>query len=189
MNRVLVWLINRRNVHRSAQLLRLVAPHLTLGPGSSTLELGAGIGGLSALLFERYGPRKVTVTDFDERQVDAARRYLAQRFDAVPPPFDLRPADALALPFADATFDCVFAIGVLHHVEERHSAYEHRPKALSEIRRVLVPGGVFVYTEFTRTEDVRRSLGELGFRPVLATQKIGHQELEIYRAPGPVVAV
>jgi N-methyltransferase StaMA len=183
MNRVLVWLINRRNVARSARLLRELAPQLTLGPTSRTLELGAGIGGLSALLFERYGPREVVVTDYDERQVEAARRYLTRRFGALPPAFALRPADALALSFPDASFEAVFAIGVLHHVEASHTAYERRPQALAEIRRVLAPGGTFVYTEFTRTADVRRSLDELGFTPVVPTRKLGHQELEVYRSP------
>jgi ubiquinone/menaquinone biosynthesis C-methylase UbiE len=183
MNRFLVWLINRRNVRRSQRLLAAVAPQLTLGPTSRTLELGAGLGGLSAMVLERYGVRQVVVTDFDTRQVDTARAFLTRRFGSLPPAVELRTADALKLTFPDATFDCLFAIGVLHHVEDRHADYVRRPQALAEIRRVLVPGGTFVYTEFTRTADVRRTLGELGFVQVVPTRRMGHQDLEVYRAP------
>jgi SAM-dependent methyltransferase len=48
-------------------------------------------------------------------------------------------ADAHALPFPDATFDCVFSYAVLEHL--------HTPAvALAEICRVLRPGGVYVGT-------------------------------------------
>ena len=124
------------------------------------------------------------MTDFDDRQVEAARRFLGRRFGTLPTAFELRTADALALPFPDGSFEAIFAIGVLHHVEERHSDYVRRPQALSEIRRVLAPGGWFVYTEFTRTDDVRRSLQELGFTQVSSTRRLRHMELDVYRAPG-----
>lgn len=48
-------------------------------------------------------------------------------------------ADAHALPFRNATFDCVFSYAVLEHL--------HSPAiALAEIARVLRPGGVYVGT-------------------------------------------
>jgi SAM-dependent methyltransferase len=43
-------------------------------------------------------------------------------------------ADAMALPFGDASFDAVFANHMLYHVPDR-------PRCLAEIRRVLTPGG------------------------------------------------
>lgn len=47
---------------------------------------------------------------------------------------DLHEADAVNLPFADNSIDCVYSFGVLHHIPE----IEH---VISEIRRVLKPGG------------------------------------------------
>ena len=45
--------------------------------------------------------------------------------------------DAHAIPFADSTFDCVFSYAVLEHL--------HSPSlALSEIERVLKPGGILI---------------------------------------------
>jgi SAM-dependent methyltransferase len=50
---------------------------------------------------------------------------------------------ALALPFADASLDFVYAVGVLHHLPDR----EAQQVAYREIARVLKPGGVFVVHE------------------------------------------
>jgi SAM-dependent methyltransferase len=48
-------------------------------------------------------------------------------------------ADALALPFADASFDKVIASEVLEHIEEDRTA-------MSELARVLRPGGMMAVT-------------------------------------------
>lgn len=183
MNRWLLWVINRRNRRRSERLVDRLGPILSVGPTSSVLELGAGAGGLSAALYDRYHPARVVITDFDEHQVDAARRALARRYGTVPPAIELGTADALSLAFPTASFDLVVAIGVLHHVEARHRDYERRPAALAEIRRVLRPGGTFVYTEFTRTAEVRATLTELGFVPRVPTTSLGHEELGVFAAP------
>lgn len=47
------------------------------------------------------------------------------------------PADLTRLPFADASWDCIFASHVLEHVADDE-------RALREIRRVLRPGGIAV---------------------------------------------
>jgi len=48
-------------------------------------------------------------------------------------------ARAEFLPFPDAAFDCVSALGVLEYVKEAQAC-------LQEIRRVLTPQGVFLFT-------------------------------------------
>ncbi len=48
------------------------------------------------------------------------------------------------LPYADHSFDCVFCCDVLEHVQDL-------PKVVSEISRVLKPGGVFFYDTLNRT--------------------------------------
>ncbi len=47
--------------------------------------------------------------------------------------------DALDLPFADGTFDCVIASEILEHVPEDH-------RAIAELVRVLKPGGALAIT-------------------------------------------
>jgi 2-polyprenyl-6-hydroxyphenyl methylase / 3-demethylubiquinone-9 3-methyltransferase len=49
-----------------------------------------------------------------------------------------------ALPYRDQVFDVVFCCDVLEHVRDL-------PKVISEISRVLKPGGVFVYDTLNRT--------------------------------------
>jgi 2-polyprenyl-6-hydroxyphenyl methylase / 3-demethylubiquinone-9 3-methyltransferase len=49
-----------------------------------------------------------------------------------------------ALPFSDSSFDIVFCCDVLEHVRDL-------PKVISEISRVLKPGGIFIYDTFNRT--------------------------------------
>lgn len=50
--------------------------------------------------------------------------------------YELQVADAENLPFADATFDIVYAYGVLHHSPDTAAAFR-------EVARVLKPGGTF----------------------------------------------
>ena len=47
--------------------------------------------------------------------------------------------NAEAMEFADSTFDFIFGSGILHHLD-----YD---KAMAELRRVLKPGGVVLFTE------------------------------------------
>jgi 2-polyprenyl-6-hydroxyphenyl methylase / 3-demethylubiquinone-9 3-methyltransferase len=49
-----------------------------------------------------------------------------------------------ALPFPDRMFDIVFCCDVLEHVRDL-------PKVISEISRVLKPGGIFIYDTFNRS--------------------------------------
>lgn len=49
-----------------------------------------------------------------------------------------------SLPFHDGTFNIVFCCDVLEHVQDL-------PKVISEIYRVLKPGGVFIYDTINRT--------------------------------------
>jgi ubiquinone/menaquinone biosynthesis C-methylase UbiE len=63
--------------------------------------------------------------------------------------------DASALPIADASFDIVLLLHVLHHVKDRRTAFE-------EARRVLRPGGrLFVSTN---TRDNMAELHAIGAR-------------------------
>jgi 2-polyprenyl-6-hydroxyphenyl methylase/3-demethylubiquinone-9 3-methyltransferase len=53
-------------------------------------------------------------------------------------------SDALALPFADGTFDAACAMDVLEHVEDKAAL-------IAEVARVLGPGGLFFFHTFNRT--------------------------------------
>jgi SAM-dependent methyltransferase len=99
---------------------------LDVGAGTANLwrENAARAAGLSLLLGDRSPGMLRTAGDRLARTGLACRR--AQ-------------LDAQALPFADASFGVVVANHMLYHVPDR-------ARALSEIRRVLVPGGRFYST-------------------------------------------
>jgi arsenite methyltransferase len=183
MNPVSRFFVNLASARRAARVLRSLETGFRVPPASRMLELGAGRGGLSLLLHQRLRPSSLVVTDFDPHQVDAARRYLADKLGSMPPTVELREVDARALPFDDHSFDCVFAMMMLHHVEELHSEYRHRPQALREIRRVLAAGGFLVYSDFSRTEDLRRTLSDLGFVRVFERRRWPKGELAVFRLP------
>ncbi len=65
---------------------------------------------------------------------EAGRRALANGVE-----LELLQADAEQLPFPDATFDRVWGNAILHHL--------NLPRAASELRRVLRPGGLAVFCE------------------------------------------
>ena len=103
------------------------------------LELGPGAGGVTVELARRgyhvvcIDPAEPMLRNTHER---ARAHGLADRVET-------RVGDAHALPFADASFAAVVAVGVLPWLE--------RPAvALGEIRRVLVPGGHAVLTSDNR---------------------------------------
>jgi ubiquinone/menaquinone biosynthesis C-methylase UbiE len=183
MNSVSRIFINLGNARRSARLVRTLESTGVVPLAGRILELGAGKGGLSALLQAKYRPSRLAVTDFDPRQVDVARTFLRKQFGILPTSVELRAVDAKSLPFDDRSFDLVFAMLMLHHVEVHHGEYLQRPVALKEIRRVLSPGGYLVYSDFSRTEDVRRTLEELGFTGVYRRERWPHLELAAFRSP------
>ena len=95
---------------------------------SAVLEVGCGLG-TDAVNFARAGAQ-YTGVDLTEASIELVRR----RFELEGLAADLRVADAEALPFADNWFDLVYSHGVLHHTPDTQ-------RAISEVRRVLKPGG------------------------------------------------
>ncbi len=101
------------------------------------LDFGCGPGVLSVLLARKARPRLVAAFDLDAAMVRRTRRRTRGL------PVGPLVADATRLPFADARFDAVFAVGVLHHVPDWRLA-------IPEVARVLTPGGRFCFCEPSR---------------------------------------
>ena len=95
---------------------------------SAVLEIGCGSAPCSSWLADN-GAGFVTAFDISAGMLARARRDVC-----------LAQADVLALPFRDAAFDVAFsAFGALPFVRDVGAA-------LAEIRRVIVPGGRFVFS-------------------------------------------
>ncbi len=119
-----------------------VVGHVPWKGGESVLDVGCGSG--AYFPYYRQKGARVTALDVSPRMIAAARQ---RRVDE-----RLLLGAATALPFADASFDVVFANHVLFFVEDV-------PAALRECHRVLREGGYFVAA--TNTADSQRALYDL----------------------------
>ncbi len=133
-----------------------IAAHYDFPAGARVLELGCGTGsawrGQEALI-RRCS--ELWLTDLSPAMVAAAREALGEA-----PPLRYAVADIQALPFPEASFDTVIANMMLYHVPDLQ-------KGLSEVRRVLKPGGRFcaaTYGKHGIVEALCRILVPLGLR-------------------------
>jgi demethylmenaquinone methyltransferase/2-methoxy-6-polyprenyl-1,4-benzoquinol methylase len=108
--------------------------------GERVLDLAGGTGDLVRLFAARVGPAGVVMhTDINGAMLAAGRDRLLD--DGVVMP--TVQCNAEALPFRARSFDCVSIGFGLRNVT-------HKERALAEMARVLVPGGVAVVLEFSR---------------------------------------
>jgi demethylmenaquinone methyltransferase / 2-methoxy-6-polyprenyl-1,4-benzoquinol methylase len=117
------------------------ADRAELRPGGSALDLCCGTGDLALELARRVGPDGAVVgCDFSEPMLELARRK-ASKHAATQARFEW--ADALELPYQDASFDAVtVGFGVRNLVD--------LDRGLAEMVRVLKPGGHAVILEITQ---------------------------------------
>jgi SAM-dependent methyltransferase len=102
-------------------------------PLSRVLEIAAGTGVVTRALASTL-PESVSIvaTDLNQAMLEHACAVGTKR------PVDWRQADAMQLPFPDATFDAVVCqFGVMF--------FPDKSKAFAEARRMLRPGGVFIF--------------------------------------------
>jgi ubiquinone/menaquinone biosynthesis C-methylase UbiE len=106
------------------------------------LETAAGTGAVTTILSaELPAETRITATDLNEPMLAQARMRLAND-----PRLRWQQADALALPFADASFDAVVCqFGAMF--------FPDKVKGYAEARRVLRPGGRFIFDVWDRIEE------------------------------------
>lgn len=110
---------------------------LLSGARGEVLEIGGGTG---ANLPHYRAAERVVVTEPDPFMRDKLRSKISQ----TQVPFEVSDAGAQDLPFADGSFDVVVSTLVLCTVPDQRAA-------LAEIRRVLRPGGAFLFMEHVRS--------------------------------------
>lgn len=109
-------------------------------PGQQVLDIAGGTGDLSKAFARRVGPTgRVVHTDINEAMLREGRNRLLDEGLVLP----TMVCDAEKLPFADNSFDLVSVAFGLRNMT-------HKDQALSEMRRVLKPGGKLLVLEFSR---------------------------------------
>ena len=111
-----------------------------LAAGTTVLDVGCGIGGSSRILGRDYG-FAVTGITISPGQVQRAQQL-------TPPELNVRfqVDDAMALSFADASFDVVWSIEAGPHMPDK-------AVFARELMRVLKPGGVLVVADWNQRDD------------------------------------
>ncbi len=113
--------------------------NINFSANKKVLEVGCGVGAQSEILLRRFPNLHLTGIDFNEKQLKAAKAHLGNLAFAKDR-YDLHQMDGGDLKFDSQSFDGAFLCFVLEHVPD--------PKrVLSEIRRVLAPGGILYATE------------------------------------------
>jgi ubiquinone/menaquinone biosynthesis C-methylase UbiE len=118
-----------------------IVSRVVLHQPSRVLEVAAGTGVVTRQLAKALSPStSIVATDLNQPMLDQAATIGTAR------PVEWRQADAMQLPFPDETFDmvvCQFAA----------MFFPDKPRAFSEARRVLSPGGWFIFNVWDRMEE------------------------------------
>jgi len=148
---------------------RATAAALALRPGERVLDLGAGTG-VSTVDLAKSGAYAIG-SDISLGMLGVGRR--------VRPQVPLVAGDALALPFADASFDAVTISFALRNIGDTAGA-------LREMARVTRPGGRLVVCEFSHpTVPVFRKVYMsylMGSLPAVARRVAANPEAYVYLA-------
>jgi ubiquinone/menaquinone biosynthesis C-methylase UbiE len=121
--------------------------------GNAVLDSGCGTG-IFSIIFAKNGAGQVTGIDISPGSLGTAES-LKQKFGLTNARFEQQ--DMLHLPYADASFDIVWAWGTVHHTTDPLGA-------IDGLIRVLKPGGSILLAIYKKTkvtwihEAIRRTL-------------------------------
>ena len=134
---------SKRHAQKNLELVERLFNRLDLRNTARVLEIGCGVGIVSAHLTNRY-TMDVIGTDLDSDQIAMAKTYNNESEY-----LNFVIADATELPFFNQKFDMVLSIYVLHHIGNWKNT-------LKEINRVLKKNGYFIFYDFAYSKFTTR---------------------------------
>ncbi len=143
---LMVWFIDTFLFRGQLRELRQRTANLAgIQPGEKVLDVGCGTGTLAIEVQSRVGRAgRVAGVDPGTQQIARARSKAARR--TLPIDFQIGVIEHLAFP--DQTFDVVLSTLMMHHLPDGL-----KRQGLSEIARVLKPGGRLVIADFKRKKE------------------------------------
>lgn len=132
LNHILSVNIDKTWRRRAVKMLKAFQPKTILDIATGTADF--------AIAAQRLNPEKITGIDLSEGMLKIGRQKVEKK--GLSHLIELRKADSEALPFESQSFDAaIVGFGVRN--------FENLEQGLTEIFRVLRPGGVFVVLEFS----------------------------------------
>lgn len=113
-------------------------------PGQRILDIGCGTGTLVVLIRRLFSQVEAVGLDPDPRALNRAARKAKRAGVSI----HLDQGFSDRLPHQNASFDRVFSSFMFHHLDE-----QGRERTLSEVVRVLKPGGSFHMLDFAKGES------------------------------------
>ncbi len=148
--RLVSFVMNRQNRPLYEETMRFIAP----SDADSVLDIGCGNGYVLKLLAQRYNCAFTGIDPSGSILSEAARR--CREFVRTGRMTFLR-RDVNAMPFADNAFSIAYTINTVYFWEDLH-------RAMTEIRRVLKPDGLFVNALYTAETLSRFSHTRFGYK-------------------------
>ncbi len=132
--------VEQERLRRQARFAEhTIYQNINFSSSKKVLEVGCGVGAQSEILLRRFPDIKLTAIDLSDKQLTAAKSSLSQLAFAKDR-YELKQMSGEDLKFDAESFDAAFLCFVLEHVPDPR-------RVLSEVRRVLSPGGIVYITE------------------------------------------
>lgn len=116
-----------------ARRAKVVLENLSLSGKEKILEIGCGRGFYLNVLSKMFPKLDITGIDLNEKYLLEAKNYINDK------KVKLIKVNATSLPFKDKVFDRIIATEILEHISDDE-------KTISEMFRVLKPGGIIMVT-------------------------------------------
>lgn len=132
--------VEQERLRRQARFAEhTIYQNVNFSANKKVIEVGCGVGAQSEILLRRFPDLQLTGIDLSEKQLSAARESLG-KLEFAKGRYSLHQMSAEDIAFPAESFDGAFLCFVLEHVPDPG-------RVLSEVRRVLTPGGIIYITE------------------------------------------